>query len=170
MIEIWKDIKGYEGLYKISNLGRVCSRDRKAEDGRIIKGRIMKFQELPNGYLSICLTKNKKQKRFLGHRLVALHFIPNPDNKPEVNHLDENKQNNTITNLEWVTRKENENYGTKIQRNKIEVFGVNMESGLILEFKYITEAEKYGFNKAHISANMRGERRFHKGFRWFKFL
>ena len=93
MIEIWKDIEGYEGLYKVSNMGRIKSLGHTDKLGRHYEGRIMKQQKhYKNGYLSVCLAKDKKQKRMNVQRLVALHFIPNPDNKPEVNHIDENNQ------------------------------------------------------------------------------
>lgn len=119
MIEIWKDIEGYEGLYKVSNMGRIKSLGHTDKLGRYYEGRIMKQQKhYKNGYLSVCLAKDKKQKRMNVQRLVAHHFIPNPDNKPEVNHIDENKENNIYTNLEWCTRKENNIHGTKIERFK----------------------------------------------------
>lgn len=105
MEEIWRDIKGYEGLYQVSNLGRVRSFHGGSE-------RIMK-QTLQNGYLRITLLKNEKSKRFLSHRLVALAFIPNPENKPQVNHIDEDKTNNRVDNLNWMTSKENNDWGTR---------------------------------------------------------
>lgn len=110
MIEIWKDILGYEGLYQISNLGRICSVKR------IVKGRELSERQLSDRirtpftsgrYSRIGLFKNKKLCLFTVHRLVAIAFIPNPENKPEVNHKDKNKMNNCVSNLEWVTRQEN---------------------------------------------------------------
>ena len=113
MKEIWKDIKGYEGLYQVSNLGNVRSMDRITRDGRKIKGKNIKPHTNGNSrYLRAALCNNGKIKYENIHRLVAKAFIPNPENKPEVNHKDENPSNNFIDNLEWMTSKENSNYGT----------------------------------------------------------
>ena len=99
--EVWKDIKGYEGLYQISSLGRV-----KSIRNNIIK----KPSVLPKGYLQICLNKKGKSKYISIHRLVAQVFISNPNNLPCVNHKDCNPQNNNISNLEWISYKDNNNY------------------------------------------------------------
>lgn len=114
MEEVWKDIEGYEGLYQVSNLGNVKSLDRtqiqKRGDlyyNRKYKGQIIKPHLTHKGYCAIGVTKNNKHKNFSVHRLVAKAFIPNPENKPEVNHIDGNKQNNMVNNLEWCTRSEN---------------------------------------------------------------
>lgn len=90
--EIWKNVVGYEGLYEISNLGRVKSNCNG--------GRILKWNVSNNGYATVELFKNKKSKRVLVHRLVASAFIDNPNNLPQVNHIDENKLNNHVDNLE----------------------------------------------------------------------
>lgn len=108
-MEVWKDIKGYEGLYQISNFGRVKSlprmmKNRKCEE--IIKTPSV----LPKGYLKVSLCRNGKTKYCFIHRLVAEAFIPNPDNLPCVNHKDCNTSNNNVHNLEWVTYKENNSY------------------------------------------------------------
>lgn len=115
--EIWVDIIDYEGFYQVSNLGRVRSLDRitKHSEGNIrtIKGKILKIQinNKRNGYCEISLHKDGKEKRFRLNRLVAIHFIPNPNNLPEVNHIDGIKENNNIDNLEWVTSIENKHHG-----------------------------------------------------------
>ena len=113
MKESWKDIKGYEGLYQISNLGRVRSVDRLDSANHRLKGRIKSTSIRPNGYENVILCKNSKSKGYSVHRLVAQAFIPNPENKPQINHIDENKANNKVSNLEWVTRKENINHGNR---------------------------------------------------------
>lgn len=103
MKEIWKDIKGYEGLYQVSNIGRVriiVSR-RRSTVGHIMK------PWLKRGYLKVGLVKDGVQHNHFIHRLVAETFIPNPLNKPQVNHIDEVKTNCSVENLEWVTNKEN---------------------------------------------------------------
>lgn len=107
MIEVWKDIKEYEGLYQVSNFGRVKSLSRKND---II------MRPSCGEYKRVNLRKNGKYKSFYVHRLVAQNFIPNLKNKPQVNHKDENKYNNCVNNLEWCTHIENMNYGTKRER------------------------------------------------------
>ena len=116
MKEIWKDIEGYEGLYQVSNLGRVKSFPRIGTHARKIK--IIKIMEDRIGYKFIHLSKNNKQKRKSIHRLVAETFIPNPNNYPCINHIDECKENNKVNNLEWCTYSYNNNYGTKISRQR----------------------------------------------------
>ena len=120
MKEIWKDIKGYEG-YQVSNLGRVRSLDRIDSNNHPLKGAILKPYISNSGYLLVGLYKQQKRDRKLLHRLVAEAFIPNPDNKPEIDHINTDKIDNTVwlnedgsidyekTNLRWTTRKENIN-------------------------------------------------------------
>jgi hypothetical protein len=105
--EIWKDIIGYENYYQISNYGNVKSLERSFHLGGIRKEKILKFSINTSGYFQVTLQKNGEKKNYLVHKLVALHFIPNPDNKSEINHKDGNKLNNLINNLEWCTRSEN---------------------------------------------------------------
>lgn len=110
-MEVWKDIEGYEGLYQISNLGRVKSLERKIKrrNDRIqtVKERILKLNLNKEGYHTVKLHKKGKGKTYLVHRLVANTFITNPDNKLEVNHINGVKNDNNVNNLEWNTRKEN---------------------------------------------------------------
>jgi hypothetical protein len=108
--EIWKDVKGYEGLYQVSNLGRIKSIIRK---GKILSNK-------SHRYISVIFYKNKLRKNIRVHRLVAGAFIPNPENKPQVNHIDGNKKNNNVNNLEWNTQLENirHAYRTGIKSNK----------------------------------------------------
>lgn len=101
--EIWQDIIGYEGLYQISNYSRVKSLKRKW----VVKNKIIKYQIHKNGYNSVLLWKNRKDKRLLISRLVAIHFILNKKNNVEVNHKNGNKLDNRIENLEWITHSEN---------------------------------------------------------------
>ena len=109
MKEIWKDVSGYEGIYQISNFGRV--RSFKFSNVRILKNIVHSA-----GYLTVDLRKNGTRKSFKIHRLVALAFIENPNNLPSINHKDECKTNNSINNLEWCTDKYNTNYGTRTER------------------------------------------------------
>ena len=122
-MEEWKDIKGYEGLYQISNLGRVKSLSRIDSRGHKLNEKILKPKIRGYGYKAVMLSKNNIHKLYYIHRLVAEAFIPNPDNLPCVNHIDENKNNNCIENLEWCTRKYNTNYGTRSKRQSEKMKG-----------------------------------------------
>lgn len=116
MNEIWKDIEGYEGLYQVSNLGRVRSVDRIGGRGRRFNGRILKPKVKTGGYLLVNFSKEGKRKMFSVHRLVAQAFIPNPEGLPQINHKDENPSNNRVENLEWCDGKYNCNYGIRNER------------------------------------------------------
>lgn len=112
-MEIWKKVKGYEGLYEISNKGRIRSCDHYVLFGknrRISKGKILVQNTAGSNYNHIKLSKNNIVKRKYIHRLVAEAFIPNPENKLEINHINENTRDNRVDNLEWATRQENINH------------------------------------------------------------
>ena len=112
-MEEWKDIEGYEGLYQVSNEGRIRSLDRYVNNywgtKQFVRGRIMISTPNKNGYLNVTLCKNGKPKRFYVHRLVAEAFIPNPDNKPCIDHISTDVKDNRPANLKWCTHKENSN-------------------------------------------------------------
>ena len=119
--EIWKDIPGYEGLYKISNYGRVKSLKRYRPNGsksQLVPEKIKKGTDNRCGYLVVTLSKSSKTKKNYIHRLVGIAFLPNPFNLPEINHKDEDKSNNKIDNLEWCSSLYNTNYGTGIIRGR----------------------------------------------------
>lgn len=112
--EIWMPIKGFEGRYEVSNMGRIKScggYKQRSQHGKIynvwVNEFIMKLHTLKHNYKQIILTKDNKRYGYLVHRLVAEAFIPNTLNKPEVNHIDRDPSNNCVTNLEWVTKLEN---------------------------------------------------------------
>ena len=111
MKEEWKNIKGYDGLYQVSNKGRIksfyCNKCIHGNIKNVNRTRILEPFDNGSGYLVVGLTKNKKRKNYYIHRLVADAFIENKDNKEEVNHIDFNKKNNSLENLEWVTSREN---------------------------------------------------------------
>lgn len=119
--EVWKDIKGFEGCYQISNIGRVKSLERYVTyaNGRthIVYERILRLQKDRKGYIRACLVDNNKKKyNKQVHRMVAAAFIPNPNNFPQVNHINEVHGDNNVENLEWCSSEYNLNYGN---RNKI---------------------------------------------------
>jgi len=137
MEEVWRDIEGYEGLYQVSNLGRVKSLHGLSE-------RIMKNRNVSGGYQALLLTKNKISKNFLVHRLVAQAFIPNLEGKPEVNHINEDKTNNRVDNLEWMTHIENSMFGTRNERSSANRFG-NPKTGRQVRAKFLNGEERiYG--------------------------
>ena len=107
-------IKGYEGLYEVSSDGSVFSVDRYTKDGKHLKRKELKGGKFSNGYEFVCLRKNSVNHNCLKHRLVAEAFIPNHNNLPEVNHIDGNKRNNCVENLEWCTRSENLKHAVKM--------------------------------------------------------
>ena len=116
--EEWRNIEGYEGIYQVSNMGRVRSLDRVDCAGRKLRGKILKFQYAGahRERVYVRISYNREYKHHIVSRLVAQAFIPNPDNLPQVNHKDENPQNNCVNNLEWCDGKYNCNYGTRNQR------------------------------------------------------
>ena len=125
-IEIWKDIPEYEGLYQISTLGRVkslgyigCNQTGKSWSHN--RELIMKPEIINDGYYRIGLSKNGKRRHYLVHRLVAKAFIPNPNNLYCINHKDENKANNSVSNLEWCTQSYNNSYGNRRLKVKTKI-------------------------------------------------
>lgn len=164
-IEIFKDIKGYEGLYQVSNLGRVKSLNYHREG----REEVLNTGEC-RGYLKVNLSKNGKVKTVKVHRLVATVFLDNPEGKPEINHIDENKENNRVDNLEWSWHKDNCNHGTRNERvSKAQskpVLQLTLDGDLIREWSSINECGRNGFNRGAVCLCCLGERKTHKGFRW----
>lgn len=186
MEEIWKDIKGYEGLYQISNLGRVKSVDKYDRLGRFWKGKILNPHKQLNCYLSVGLCKGGKMKTFYIHRLVAEAFIPNPNNYSIINHMDYNPSNNFVGNLEWCTYEYNNNYGTRNKKlsqslkghsiseqtkQKISqlknksVLQFTKDGEFVREWKSVKEAEET-LGIYQISRCARCERKTAGGFKW----
>ena len=173
MKEIWRDIKDYEGLYQVSNLGRIRSFDRwvKSKNGsiRICRGRILKPYTNKDGYLCVVLSKNNKQKTFRVNRLVAQAFLDNPNNLPQVNHKDENKQNNNVENLEFCDCKYNINFGTAIARRSKTiskaVVQYTLDGTFVREWPSAMDAEREGgFRSECICMCCKGKIKTHKGF------
>ena len=161
--EIWKDIEGYEELYKVSNFGNVKSLNYRHTG----KEKTLKVGKHRDDYLYVNLYKDGKMKSHSVHRLVAIAFIPNPYGLPEVNHIDEDKENNKASNLEWCTSKYNSNYGTRTQKISKPVIAIHKINGLILEFPSAHEAERQlGINHRHICACCKGKLNSCGGFYW----
>ena len=166
MIEIFKDIKDYEGLYQVTNFGNVWSLNYR-NTGR---AELMTPVEDTYGYLHVELWKNGGRKKCKVHRLVAQTFIPNPDNLPQVNHIDEDKTNNRVENLEWKTPKGNMNHGTRNERIakalSKPVLQLSLSGELIREWPSISECGRNGFDIGNICECCNGKRKTHKGFLW----
>lgn len=163
-MEVWKDIEGYKGIYQVSTYGRVKN---------YRTNKVLKLTQTAYGYLQVTLCKDGKQKVYKVHRLVAQAFIPNPQNKPQVNHIDEDKENNYVENLEWCTSKENNNHGTRNLRAGKTISKVTstpiicIETGV--EFYGINEcARKMGLHQSHINNVLKGKRK-HTGGYTFKY-
>ena len=109
MMEEWRAVPGYEGLYEVSNIGNVRN---------VRRNKLLRLLKTNNGYIRVFLCKNGIKTGFQVHRLVAQAFLPNPDNLPQINHKDEDKTNNNVTNLEWCTAKYNINFGTARIRSR----------------------------------------------------
>ena len=179
-MEIWRDIKGYEGVYQISNMGNVKS----LGNNKSRKEKVLKLAKNTNGYLKVNLYKDGKQKNYLIHRLVAESFIPKVEGKTHVDHIDSNRQNNNVNNLRWCTIVENNNFdlyrkhmseakkgekhhmygktGALHNRSKIvlcietgKIYGSTMEAG-----------RETGINQSSISAVCNSRRKSAGGYHW----
>lgn len=124
-----RDIKGYEGLYAISADGKVYGYKRK---------KFLTQHPIGRGYLKVSLCKDGEMKNFLIHRLVAEAFLSNPNNLPQVNHINEDKSDNRVENLEWVSAKENDNYGTRNKRISKPIYCIELKK----RYESLSEAAK----------------------------
>ena len=175
--EIWKPVVGFEGLYEVSNFGRV--RNLGYRYGQHASNIIMK-QRNNKGYMSITLHKDSKRFQRMVHRLVYEAFVgkipewrpkDKGDVKMEINHKDENRSNNRLDNLELITHTKNNNYGTRTQKQAAKltksVYQYTMEGELVKFWKGgAPECEKYGFNRSCIWACCNGRLPYHKGYKW----
>ena len=177
MEEVWKDIEGYEGLYRVSNLGRVISLNYHKEH---------RIKELSYGscwgnYKTVVLCKNSEMKTYKVHRLVAEAFIPNPDNKPCIDHIDANPQNNIYTNLRWATYKENSNNPLTIKKYKDSLQGkigknsrahkpvtqYSLDGNFIKNWDCISDVKRVlNINVSNICECCKGIRKTAGGYKW----
>lgn len=163
-MEEWRDIKGYEGLYQVSTMGRVKSI-------RYGKERILKPNEDGWGYFRVRLFKNGQRKAYKVHRLVAEAFLDNPDNLPQVNHKNEDKSDNRVENLEFCDCRYNINYGTGIQRRAKKqsktVYQYSLDGQLIKEYPSVHEVERQlGYAQTYISKCCLDKCKQAYGYKW----
>lgn len=171
--EHWRKIGGTCGLLEVSDKGRVRSLMRD--------GRILKAQPDKKGYMRISATVKRQKRTLKVHREVAKSFVPNPNDLPQVNHIDGNKKNNDASNLEWVSNEENVKHAVKTglwekvfeasraenERRKTPIYSVDEETGRIIHFGSVSEAERY-FGTRHISDVLNGKRERASGQRFFR--
>lgn len=170
--EVWRDIKGYEGIYQVSNLGRVKSFDSRDKLGRVRKGKILKPMLDIGGYEKVTLY-NKQPKIFSVHYLVISSFVGARPKNMVINHIDENKRNNNLNNLEYVSQKDNINHGSgNIRRMKNQPHSVKLiakSNNNVFEFNSICEcARELKLNIGHISECLNGNRKSHGGYTFEK--
>lgn len=176
MFEQWRDVKGFEGVYQVSNLGRVRSVSHyvniRNNNKRLVIGRILKQWKTCNGYMQVKTSKKYGSKHLNVHRLVAIAFIDNPENLSIVNHKDENKSNNLVTNLEWCSKSYNSLYGhtqEKLRHHKVKAVRMldkNNNKLLAVFDSMITAEEQKGVSASQISGVCRGIRKTAGGFKW----
>jgi hypothetical protein len=188
--EIWRPIKGYEGLYEVSNFGRIKSVERIIRSGKgygchKYGGKLLKFGG-SLGYKRVSLCKERRISTYSVHRLVAEAFIPNPDNKPEIDHINTIRDDNRVSNLRWVTKSENARNqisSSKRIKNKSDgsakitgklnklskpIVAVNIETGEEIRFDCLKDAYRSGFNIAHVSECINNGRNKYKGYEWYE--
>lgn len=179
--EEWKEIPGFNGAYMVSNYGRVLSVSRIVRSGKtnFVKTKDIIMTKRPNkkGYDKVCLNLNGKTKSVFVHRLVAIAFIANPNNKPQVNHIDGNKSNNLVSNLEWCTNGENQIHAYRLGLNKVtgragrkkrRVRQIDPITGIAMaEYGSLADAgRKTGANCVNIRKAALGQRKTAGGYQW----
>lgn len=188
-MEIWKDIKGYEGIYQVSDKGNIrsLSRIQEYKNGRTLrrKGKMLAAQPNSSGYLRVQLKNNGISKRYFVHRLVAMHFVENPCESKNniVNHLDCNFLNNSADNLEWTTASGNSQHAIangrmartdewlkhlreSNEKNGRSVIGTNIKTGETISFVCLNDCAKSGFLPSCVCNCCKGIVKTHKGYRW----
>ena len=168
-MEEWKDIKGCEGRYQVSNEGRVKSIDRVIITGRGARHyteHLLSPAVNEDGYFRVFLSIGTNGKWYLIHRLVAEAFIDNPDNLPEINHKDENPANNKVDNIEWCDRNYNINYGTRTSKTSKPIEALDDEGNIVYTFESKKEARRHGFADSNITNCIKGKVEKAYGLKW----
>lgn len=171
----FKDIEGYDGVYKIDKNGNVLSVKRKY----VTKSYILPIKIGRGGYLQVSLTKSSNRISFYIHRLLAQTFIPNPENKPQVNHKDGNKLNNSLSNLEWVTCRENTIHahlvglsmvksGDENHRFKYNILVYDLNDNYLFTMKGQKDIIRCGFDQGNVYRCLSGKRQTHKNCKFKK--
>lgn len=158
--EIWKDVCGYNDLYEVSNLGNIRMRETKYQKS---------FRVDKWGYACVTLRERGKDKRRFVHRIVAIAFLKNPKNKAEVNHIDGNKLNNSLDNLEWATSAENEQHAIEngLITPRKAVVGTHKKTNEVLHFESVADAaRKTKESECGISSTINGRQRCTKNYYW----
>lgn len=186
MDEIWRTIEGW-GNHEVSNTGRIRAKDRIIVDKNGLvkkcKGKMLNGSNDYLGYKVVVLTDYGRKQRYLVHRLVASAFIPNPENKPYINHIDNNPGNNVVTNLEWCTPKENtdwmivqgrfkrtetwlRNLDIALQPRRKKVRRIDPATGEVVVYDGINKTKNDGFTTSSVSQCCNGIRHSHHGYIW----
>lgn len=169
MEEKWKDIPGYEGIYQVSNTGKIKSVSHYTRNNinggiRLTKGRILSQYKMPNGYLQVQLSKNEVREKYYVHRLVASVFINNVNNMSDVNHIDGDKGNNCVDNLEWCSHKKNQIHMVKCRMTKKAYPVLCVETGI--SYNSMSEAERETDVDRHFIKKSCENGEDYKGYHW----
>lgn len=179
-IKIWKDFPDFEGLYQACTDGQVRSVDHNTmgKDGKLhhIKGRILKQAEDKDGYKRVVLCKNGVNYYLSVHRIIAMTFLPNPDNLPVINHKDIDPSNNKVENLMWCTVKENNDWGDhkeKVRATKHATMGdpvvqIDLNNNIAKIWHSAAIASDFGYSRSSISQCVINKKKYHKGYKWVK--
>lgn len=180
MNENWVPINGFEGLYSVSDHGRIRTETRLTPRNILITQKIKELEDGGNGYLKVKLSLGGVKYGFWVHRIVASHFIANPNQKKEVNHIDSNPKNNHVSNLEWVTPSENMKHLVRMGRSNIhriskisqanrrrKIIQMDVSGNVIRRWDSVTEAAKeYGTTTGDICSALNGRQKTSRGFKW----
>lgn len=176
MEEVWKAVKGYEGLYEVSNSGKVRTLPHTTNGITVPSTELKTSMHKSHRYIRLRLYKNGESKDYMLHRLVAQAFVPNPCNKPQINHIDGDRANNSASNLEWCTQAENnrhaidmglQNPWIMIQARKKKILQISMSGEVVKEWESMTEAAKaLGLQVSNISHCCKGRIKSTGGYKW----